>query len=268
MRITFWAMTPSRRISMPSRAVRIGDDGAGDMALGGTAVQIQVDFAAERVNRLWTGLRAFVAGTVGAGRGQRGSRLRDRRGWRQIGDADALRARATISGVGKVSTYGQAGYGNRRERAAETPPTNDSAGTAESRPSSSSWSVDASSTCSAPISAGDARASRYGRWRPYYADHHATPYTVSVGMAISTIPDDARRLCRDSSVTFNVIPPSTLATRSLVCSPSAIPPLRPRLAIVHHRSFAVLPFSIRPTRTDRRYNESIHALSRNYRSVQ
>ena len=57
--------------------VRIGfDDGAGDMALGGTAVQIQVDFAAERVNRLLDGLRAFVAGTVGAGRGVSGrSRL-------------------------------------------------------------------------------------------------------------------------------------------------------------------------------------------------
>ena len=122
--------------------VRIGfDDGAGDMALGGTAGQLQVDFAAERVNPLKDGLRAIVAGTVGAGRGQRASRLENREAQRRIGDADALRAGATIGGVGQSLPRAVAPGRYVADKRFSVD--------GRSRPSASRWPVDASSTCNA-----------------------------------------------------------------------------------------------------------------------
>ena len=151
MRITFLGDDAFTQDLDAVARVRIGfDDGAGDMALGGTAVQIQVDFAAERVNRLLDGLRAFVAGTVGAGRGQRASRLENREAQRRIGDADACVPGRPSAVSAKVSNV-QSG---RATAIGENAPGRNAAdkrfsGDGRSRPSSSSWSVDASSTCNA-----------------------------------------------------------------------------------------------------------------------
>ena len=166
--------------------------------LGGTAVQIQVDFAAERINRLLDGLCAFVAGTVGAGRGQRASRLENRgRHSAELGMRMTLRAGATIGGVGQSL---QRAVG-RATAIGENAPGRNAAdkrfsGDGRSRPSSSNWSVDASSNSQRliaratlePVDTVDSglitRIARHSIYRIRWNDDQ------------STILDDTRRLCQ------------------------------------------------------------------------
>ena len=229
--------------------VRIGfDDGAGDMALGGTAVQIQVDFAAERVNRLLDGLRAFVAGTVGAGRGQRASRLENREAQRRIGDADALRAGATIGGVGQsLQRAVGPGYGNRRERARQKRRRQ----TIQRGRQVETELIKLVGGCEQylqrliaratlePVDTVDSglitRIARHSIYRIRWNDDQ------------STIPDDTRRLCQRFIRDFqrcSAFHAHATSVRLCIhnlplhhCAPTCI---------VHHRSFAVLPFSDSP----------------------
>ena len=81
-------------------------------------VQIQINRIAKRLHGLVNGLRAFIAGTVGTGGGQRSGSAQHTQGGRGIRNAHALR---DLAGGG-IGTYrGERaiviGHGDRRERA-------------------------------------------------------------------------------------------------------------------------------------------------------
>lgn len=138
-------------------------------------VQIQINRIAKRLHGLVNGLRAFIAGTVGTGGGQRSGSAQHTQGGRGIRNAHALR---DLAGGG-IGTYrGERaiviGHGDRRERAGMNMADRRFSGTGRSKCSFSMLSIDGNSTCN-DLYFGRCFAANTLRIASMLRGSHATP---------------------------------------------------------------------------------------------